>query len=165
MRIVGQIILLAAFAALGAGVMRLIQSKPPVYGIFAAAETSAHPPGMVTLPSMTIPPRDRDADWDFIRECAHPQLDITGFFLHGLDEQGRPVVRAIRRVESAPTSSHQFHANIPAEPEGEMRDHYEVSLSYYKPEEWQDVHSVSAMYIITCGGRPSSGEPRESQEG
>jgi len=152
MRIIGRIILLAVFAALGAGVMWFIQPKPPVYGAFSIAETSVWPPGLVTLPSVIIPPRDKDAHWDFIRECRHPILDISDLFLHGLDSQGRPVVRGTKKVDEELTSSHQFGVKIPAEPEGEMKDHYSVSLSYYKPEEWTEVHSVSAMYTITCGG-------------
>lgn len=152
MKIIGRIILLVVFAAIGAGVMRLLQPKPPIYGIVAIAETSAHAPGTVTLPDTIIPPRDKDAHWDFVRECSHPTLDISDLFIHGLDAQGRPVVRATKKAEGEVTSSHQFSAKIPAEPEGEMKDHYSVSLLYYKPEEWTAVNSVSAMYTIRCGG-------------
>lgn len=152
MRIIGRIILLALFAALGAGVMWFMQPKPPAYGTFSIAETSAHAPGTVTLPSVIIPPRDRDAHWDFIRECGHPILDISDFFLHGLDGQGRPVVLGTKKVNGELTSAHQFNVKIPPEPEGEMKDHYSVSLGYYKPEEWTAVYSVSAVYTITCGG-------------
>jgi hypothetical protein len=165
MRVIGQIVLLAVFAALGAGVMWLIQPKPPTSGIIALAETSAWPPGPVILPSTIIPPRNRDAHWDFIRECSNPTLNINHLILHGLDGQGRPVVRVTRRVDKELTSSHEFSAKIPAEPEGEMQDHYEVSLSYYHPEEWTAVQSISAMYTVTCGGPPSSSEPGDSQTG
>ncbi len=161
MKVVGQLVLLAVFFAFGWFAAKYTQPKPPVCGILALAETSAHPPGVIVLPEHTLPPRNKGEHWDYIRECPQPRLDIPELFIHGLDSEGRPVVRATHKVATAPKSSHQFHASIPPEPQGEMKDHYEISLSYYKPEEWRDVHSISALYVISCGVE----EEEEAQEG